>query len=96
MTTQIQTTSLNAFFSEVVATLGERHKSVLEAMKQRQNFTNTELSEFLGWSINRVTPRVKELRQKGFITEDIRRECKITNRIVIAWKLVTKGQQALF
>jgi transcription initiation factor IIE alpha subunit len=93
--TQVQSTSVGIYLTEVVSTLHGRHKQVVEAMKRGKNHTNSELSEILGWSINRVTPRVKELREREVVVEDERRECKVTGRYVIAWKLAIKGQQNL-
>jgi DNA-binding MarR family transcriptional regulator len=83
----VQDTSLIAYFGEVVQTLGQRQRVVLEAFTKKEDFTNAELAEFLQWPINTVTPRTNELVKKGLIVEDKRRICKVTGRTVIAWKL---------
>ena len=49
--------------------------------------TNTEIADSLHWPINTVTPRVFELRGKGLVKEDCKRECLITGRTVIAWRV---------
>ncbi|MHA1168685.1 MAG: hypothetical protein ACTSRU_12735 [Candidatus Hodarchaeales archaeon] len=71
MKTNMQKTSLVAYFDEVVPTLGERHREVFKVFTDNpsMNFTNMELADELGWSINRVTPRVYELRGLGRKTD---------------------------
>jgi len=86
----MQETSLDAYFSEVLPTLGERHQQVLKI------FINMELSDELDWSVNRVTPRVFELRGMGknnplknkpILVKSELRPCRITKRMVNAWGL---------
>lgn len=83
---EVQPTSLKAYFEEVLPTLGNRHKQVLEVLIKHKDMTNMELANQLDWSINRITPRVKELRKKDIVVQSQVRECKITRRNVIAWK----------
>ena len=45
-----------------------------------------EIAEILGWSINRITGRVFELREKGFLKEESKRFCSITGSLAISWK----------
>lgn len=90
----IQQTSLDSYYGEVVPTLGNRQKKVVEAFES-QSFTNTELSRFLGWPINTVTPRVKELREKGYLIELTVRPCAVTGRMAKVWAL-DKKQLKLF
>lgn len=95
--TNVQTSSLEAYFREVLPTLGERQVHVLKVFQDNptMDFTNMELAEELGWSINRVTPRVYELRGKGknnklmwnpVLTFSRRRLCLVTKRPVMAWQ----------
>ncbi len=95
--TTVQKSSLEAYFREVLPTLGERHTHVLKVFTDNptMTFTNMELAEELGWSINRVTPRVYELRGKGkdnklklnpVLTLSRRRLCLVTERNVMAWQ----------
>jgi len=88
----IQPTSLQAYFGEVVPSLGNRQKIVIEAFLTN-TFTNAELGKYLGWPINTVTPRVKELRDKGYLVEDCVRPCKVTGRNAKVWKLKNFTQQ---
>ena len=92
----IQPTSLEAYFGEVLPTLNERQGQVLNIFLENpaMDFTNMELADELGWSINRVTPRVYELRGEGknnplkhnpLLIENRRRPCRVTNRTAIAW-----------
>jgi len=94
----MQETSLDAYFSEVLPTLGERHQQVLKIFMENtsMNFTNMELSDELDWSVNRVTPRVFELRGMGknnplknkpILVKSELRPCRITKRMVNAWGL---------
>lgn len=92
----MQATSLEAYRTEIEPTLGERQKKVLELFGT-QTLTNSEIATRLGWSINRVTPRVFELRQAGKLEEAYKRICSITGRRVIAWKLKRENvAQTLF
>jgi len=96
--TNMQRTSMEAYYREVLPSLGERHASVLKVFTDNpmMDFTNMELAEELGWSINRVTPRVYELRGQGkdnklklnpVLTLSQKRLCCITERKAMAWCL---------
>ena len=50
--------------------------------------TNMEIAAGLGWSINRVTPRVYELRKLGYLEQKEKRSCGITGRLAMAWGLI--------
>jgi hypothetical protein len=92
MSKMIQQTSLDAY-SDIEDSLGERQLQVLryfrELSKTHPNldFTNTELSFSLELPINRITPRVYELRNRGYLEQSQIRYCRITGKRVIAWKL---------
>jgi len=83
-------TSLLAF-QEIQEKIPECQQQVLRALKILKEATNMEIADFLGWSINRVTPRTKELRDKDFVEQATIRPCKITGRAARAWKLAQKG-----
>jgi hypothetical protein len=59
----------------------------MEALRNRPEFTNNELAEFLQWPINIVTPRIFELRAKGKVEESSRRPDGVTGRRAIAWRI---------
>ena len=90
----MQQTSLLAF-KEVLETLGNRQKTVIQVFEQeksRHDITNAELSSLLGWEINRVTPRTNELVKKGVLRESQKRKCTRTGRTAIAWQLTPSGK----
>ena len=86
-----QETSKLAYFTEVLPTLSDRHKRVLGALGEVWDATNMELAERLDWSINRITPRCLELRLKGLVEKAGQRQCRITGRTAICWRL--KGKE---
>ena len=86
-----QDTSLQAYFTEVLPTLSDRHQKVLQILATVPNATNSELSRMLGWEINRVTPRIFELREKELVVEAGKRKCKITGRTALVWRV--KGKE---
>lgn len=93
----VQTTSLNAYYGEILDTLGDRQRAALRVFGENytRDFTNAELADELEWPINTVTPRVYELRGEGknnpidrdnpLLVEVRRRECMVTHRTAIAW-----------
>ena len=85
----VSSTSTNAYYQEVLPTLGERHRAVLKHLiEYDKDFSNSELSGELGWPINTVTPRIHELREKGLVKEVGKRLCEVTGREVKVWALV--------
>ena len=87
----MQGTSLNAYYTQVKPTLGERQKVVYDTMRTRRNWTNSELAAYLDWPINCITGRVYELRKVGLVCEDEKRICNVTKRRVIAWKIISNA-----
>lgn len=88
-------TSLYAYLNKVLLDLPERQRQVLDVFFEYPNrdFTNMELAERLGWSINRVTPCVYELRGLSktanaiILVESCRRLCRVTGNRAMAWKM---------
>lgn len=87
----IQDTSQRAFKQDVLPTIGERQLQVLKAIENLGNATNSEISEYLGWSINRITPRTNELVKMGKVVDAGKRACYITGRLAYIW--VVKPEQ---
>ena len=82
----IQQTSLKAYES-IKDRLGEKQIKVLQILQiNRIPLTNGEIAKLLGWSINRVTPRIFELRQRKCVINADKRNCKVTNRLCLTWK----------
>lgn len=90
----IQETSLIAY-REIQPRRGTKQAAVYNLLRDatRKGFdmTNMEISEVLSWSINRVTPRVHELRQLGAVVLNQRRECGVTGRLAMAWRTKEMG-----
>jgi len=83
-----QETSLRAYYDKVLPHLGERQAQVYEVFnREGMDLTNMEAATRLHWSINRVTPRVLELRRLGFLVLNQRRKCRITGNVAMAWKV---------
>jgi len=106
MKTNMQSTSLLAYASEIKYDLAPRHKEIIKIFRDNptMTFTNNELLREIRRNdpireINSVTPRVYELRGKGndnpyrlhpFLIESYKRECDVTRRMAIAWQLNNK------
>lgn len=76
----ITETSLIAF-EKIKKDLSTCRLTVYKELKKLEYATNSMISESLGWSINRVTPRTNELRKMRLI--------KISHT---SWCLVTKSK----
>ena len=103
MRTNMQTTSLDAFWNEIQPTLAPRLKEIIKIFRDNpgMTFTNRELLDEIRLydptrEINQVTPRVNWLRGHGkknpfaaypLLIKSNERQCRITNRKVIAWQL---------
>lgn len=86
MKTLFTQTSLWAY-DNVKTTLGERHHQVLHALGDLGEATNGEIGQRLGWTPNRVTGRVNELRKKGKVEYVRTRACKVTGFQAKVWRL---------
>jgi len=69
--------------------ISEKQNEVLAVFKKHKDlsFTNMELAQELGWSINRVTPRTNELRKMGMLKTVGKRACKVTGNTAYAMEL---------
>lgn len=83
----VASTSINAYRTEVLPSLGERQKCVYEELTKAHDLTNSELASRLNWPINTITPRVHELRKEGLVIEETKRKCRVTGRTVSAWSV---------
>lgn len=84
----IQSTSLEAYHI-LEPILGERQHLVFDTIKQNPGISNHELSQFLGLEINSITPRVKELRDKGLVVCCGTKKDSSTGMNVMTWKIVS-------
>lgn len=85
----IQQTSLEAYKGLVKSgKINRRQVEVLDVLTGHPfPLTNHEISFLSGLPINCITPRVKELREKGYVTEAYKKADPISGRKAIAWKL---------
>jgi len=85
----VNQTSLEAYYNEIIPIRGLRQLEVLKALETLVNASNMMIAAHLGWSINRVTPRINELRKANppLVIESGVYQCKITNRKVNYWKI---------
>lgn len=90
MVNDVRTTSLFSYNTEIRPTLGSRQELVYNEIASHDDITNSELSGRLGIPINTITPRVYELRKSGVVIESRKRDCMVTGRTVIAWKVNNK------
>lgn len=79
-------TSLKAY-EDIQGKLGEAQLKVYLCLEDLESANNTIIAKRLGWSINRVTPRIKELRDSGFVEEDCIRMCPVTKRMTWFWRV---------
>ena len=93
----MQTTSLDAYLTMVIKGLATSQSAVIGVFKHypTEAFTNAELALMLGWSINRVTPRVLELRKLGILEEHEKRFSAMDHKSKrsIAWKIALEKKR---
>ncbi len=84
----MQVTSLEAR-EKIRRKLGYRQMEVYKLLEHSVHaLTNSEIAEELHRTINTITPRTNELvNKKGLVKEDCKRECLITSRTAIAWRI---------
>lgn len=72
--------------------LSEKQKEVFSAIAvYGKPINNRLLSLRLGWAVNRVTPRVLELREAGFVREAVSAIDQRTRRRASFW-VIDKGE----
>lgn len=87
----IRETSLKAYHS-ITKELGDRQRAVYEFIESNPDVCNLEIAEGLHLPINSITPRVLELREKGFV-ESSGEKLSRTGRKAIKWKVVREVKQ---
>lgn len=81
----IKDTSLIAYLSVLPETALAR-ASVMKALNEIGEACNQEVSKYLGWEINRITPRMNEL-VKMKLVEGEKKYYQKTKKTVYFWKL---------
>jgi hypothetical protein len=80
-----QDTSLHAY-ALASQHLGKKQKEVLDALRFFPDATNAEIAAHMNWPVNRITPRMGELRKQALVLEAGRRTCKVTGGTAHAWR----------
>lgn len=75
-------------YRELKDVLSIRQAEVLQVIQYLGPSTNRMIAKYLDWDINRVTGRVTELREKGFVVYAGDYFDKETSRTVNLWKTV--------
>lgn len=83
----IQETSLEAFDS-IRPRLGQMQDICLSTIVNNPGMSNHDISRYLNIEINKVTPRVKELRDFGLVEFSHFKKDRITHRRVMCWKVI--------
>lgn len=83
----IQSTSLEAYL-EIQPELGSMQNMVYNLIKVYPGVSNIDISRMLRKPINSITPRVKELRDKGLVVCCGHKHDRITHRRMMKWKTV--------
>ncbi len=86
-------TSLLAY-SDIKKKLGNKQRIVRDAIGELGIANNQMIAEYLNWPINCVTGRVKELRDKGFVTTE-RIDKNQFGRRVLFWCLCDPNDRKL-
>ena len=82
---KMRDTSLLAY-ADVLENLGERQMQVFRKLRELKFASNFKLAQELGLPINRVVPRIKELRDYGVVMFYRKEICPQTNKLVTIWK----------
>lgn len=80
----ITQTSIDAFIS-IKEKINERQKQVLHALEEIAPASNRQIAEHSNMPINTVTPRIGELRKKGYVVQAYISK-DITGRRATYWK----------
>lgn len=77
---ELESTKVQSF--NKTRNIGEKAQQVLVMLKMMPGSSRRELASALGWSINRVTPRIKELMEVGSVAVTGTKYDKQTDRNV--------------
>ena len=83
----IQETSLEAY-KILEPELGNLQQIVYNTIADHPGMSNHDIARYLQWEINRATPRVKELRDKGIVFCSHYKTDLNTKRRVMCWKTI--------
>ena len=81
-----QQTSIEAYHN--LTNLTGKRQEVYRAIRSLGNACNLDIAYHLKWAINRITPRVKELRELCVVEEYRRAITPRTGKRVIFWRVI--------
>ncbi len=85
----VRDTSIEAYTSLLYRhELGARQRQVYEILKRKPCLNNLEISMIARLPINQITPRVKELRERGLVIDAGFKIDELTQRLTHVWKVV--------
>ena len=67
----------------------DSQRIVLDVLRGGGDYTFSEIGKILRIPVNRITPRIDELRKYGFCEFSTRRNCTVTGQNVKTWKAIT-------
>ena len=82
----IQETSLEAFES-IRSDIGKMQELMLTTIYANPGMSNHDISRYLCLEINKVTPRVKEIRDMGLVYCSGTKRDRLTGRRVLCWRI---------
>ena len=83
--------SLLAYRAFAPKELSKKQNTVLAFLLKYGSMSNKELAAKIGWPINTITPRVKELRDLGLLELDCIKWDQKTNRAESVWRVKNIG-----
>lgn len=86
-------------YEEMLEHLSERHKQILEILKDKE-MTTREIAQELykrhytnTTDVNNARPRITELESLGFVTTDKTKKCSTTNKEVAVYRETTEAEK---
>jgi len=83
---KIQDTSLEAY-QILIPEIGERQQQIYNIIIKHPNVSNLDISRIAKLPINSITPRTKELRDKGLVIQTGVKKDHITKRTMMCWSV---------
>lgn len=80
----MQDTSIESFM-DILPDLGSMQNMVYNVVKAYPGSSNLDISRIMQKPINSVTPRVKELRDKGLVVLSHYKTDRVTGRRMMCW-----------
>lgn len=87
MEKDVQDTSLEAYYEDVLPNIGDRQRTVFNAIMELKEATDAELAVFLGLDNRSVAPRRNELMHMNRVIQVDKRKCKITGKTAKVWSV---------